>query len=300
MQVVFYNPYLNRLKDLNDDLYLSMQGGVSVWSALAHLYLKQFNYKTLLLDYIPKDEAIIIFHPRFTKFLKREKNLKNKILVATLADARNKLNFVDYHIVQNPYQVDNYSFFVPHFPQPKILPRKKDKIENISFKGEKQNLDEYFYSNDFLKKIKALQLNFLIESKEKWRDYSNVDIILAIRGYDKNMWIKKPFTKVINAWIGKTPIIVGDNELAYKYLKKNKLDFIEVSNKYEVIEKIKYLINNPSFYEDIVLNGIERSKEFSIDKIVKEWINIIEEIKNRGKRKSLKKEFLKLIKLRSF
>jgi glycosyltransferase involved in cell wall biosynthesis len=228
--------------------------------------------------------------------IKNSKNIKNKILVCTLADAKNKLPFADFHIVQNPILEDKTSFYVTHFPQPGIIKRDKNTIDTVGFKGEIQNLDDMFKTQKFIEDLKEINMKFKKDiDKNLWRDYSNIDITLAIRRKRKNKWFNKPITKLLNGWIANTPVIVSKYEIGYQMVKKSPLDFIEVEDYSQTLKAINKL-KDKALFEDMVENGKLRAKEFSLENIVKRWIEILEEIKTKKtplKTKLLKKIYLK-------
>ncbi len=290
MNIYFYLPNYKSLK-LDDPIWLSSQGGVVVWSALVYYFLKKYGYKDIYLtDNVPKGNGILLFHPRFSKEVFQNPNL---LYVCTLADAKDKIKKADFHIVQNPILADKTSYYIPHFPQPGLIPRKKENIEIVSFKGEIQNLHPELQTYEFIKEINSFGMRFNIDTnKELWRDYSNTDITLAVRRNRKSRWKHKPITKLVNAWIAKTPVIVGD-EVGFDLVKKSNLDFIKATNKEEVIKAIKKLKNNPTLFEDMVANGIERAKEYSFENISYQWMDVLEKIKKR--KKNIFKKFLQKI-----
>jgi len=103
-----------------------------------------------------------------------------------------------------------------------------------------------------------------------WKDYSKVDVVLAIRSFDGNKYDYKPATKLYNAWVAGVPAILG-SESAYQAERKTKLDYIEVKSVKGVIKAIKKLKENKKFKRAIVKNGFERAKKISPDKITERW-----------------------------
>ncbi len=191
----------------------------------------------------------------------------------------------EQRIVQNYLNVLNdIDHFMTHWPSPGILPRdlKRDsRIELVVYKGLSKNLAYPFRSQKFLNKLAKMGINFemsndedIISGKPSWWDYGHADVVLAIRNstpYDLSI---KPANKLVNAWLAGCPAILGP-EPAYQRLRKSELDYTEVRNPNEALAAIKRLKDDPKYYKSVILNGFERTKEFSDDIISNEWRNLI-------------------------
>ncbi|OYY94866.1 MAG: hypothetical protein B7Y41_04730 [Hydrogenophilales bacterium 28-61-23] len=107
-----------------------------------------------------------------------------------------------------------------------------------------------------------------------WNDYSNIDLIVAIRRDPSNKYNNKPASKLINAWLAGVPAILGA-EVAYRELRKSRLDYMEAVTLEDVIGSIRMLKSNPEVYKSMVDNGKIRAQEFGAKKIEARWLCLL-------------------------
>ena len=89
----------------------------------------------------------------------------------------------------------------------------------------------------------------------QWNDYSEIDVIVAIRPNTSSQYPNKPASKLVNAWRAGIPAILGP-EIAYREVRKSELDYIEAKNRYEVARAIRRLKDSPELYAGMVENGL--------------------------------------------
>jgi len=190
----------------------------------------------------------------------------------------------DRRIVLNHLQVfDEEHYFMPHRPQPQLKPRNPARgtlIRNLVFKGHEYNLFAPFRSEAFVSELTALGINLAISSQETaslfsdWCDYTEADVVLAVRNNTKYDIALKPALKLINAWFAGCPAILGP-EPAYQALRQSELDYIEVRQPEEAIAALKYLQANPDVYVAMIENGFRRAQEFTPDRIAQHWHSLL-------------------------
>ncbi len=172
-----------------------------------------------------------------------------------------------------------FPYYLQHWPMSGIIPRQEKRgslIENIAYIGSKGQLDQVLLSSQWIDKLKDIGCNWLpIFQSNKWNDYSNIDVIVAVRDFQKKIYINKGAIKLINAWLGKVPAILAP-ESGFLAVRKSELDFLMVNSLDETIEAIKMLKNDPQLYLSMIKNGQERVQEFSQEKITQDWINFFE------------------------
>jgi hypothetical protein len=223
--------------------------------------------KCELVNHIPK-KGIILVHKDDLDF--NLKPNKNQFFVSIKGD-KAPHPYAQYHITQNSTDKSKNGKYgyICHWPQPALIPRNKQRkdIENIAFFGPSQNIDK------LIKKNILSNMRLKIIPMEKWHDYSKVDAIIAVRKLgSKNKWNHKPASKLINAWRAGVPAILG-NESAFRSIRKNKLDYIEVNSLNEII--INLLKHDDKLRNRMIKNGLTRAKEFIPEKITKDWIKLI-------------------------
>lgn len=301
MTIAFFCPAKADLQLTDEELstpeLLCGLGGRVVWTALTACYLRQQGVDVVLTDTLP-DSGVILFHPNDkTALLTQLKSFKNKTFVCVVADASRRY-FADFHIFQNPTQVTHDTdYFVNNWPLPGIIPRDEARgtlVENIGFMGRPGNLrqdmreewgDELkqhgLYWNPVLaKKIVSSDLKSE-HAGAAWADYSQTDVVVAIRRHRDDLWSNKPAAKLINAWLGEVPSILGA-ETAYRHYRRSPLDFIEANSPSEARDALLRLKHNPNLYQDMIENARERKQEFSAQSNADIWTQHIREIASKN------------------
>jgi hypothetical protein len=190
----------------------------------------------------------------------------------------------EQRIVQNQLNVRiAQDHWMPLWPQPGLEPRNPGRgtmLQNIVFLGRRINLAKPFLDAEFSEGLSKLGVKFVIRGREPeqsyraWSDYSDVDIVLAVRNntaYDLSI---KPPSKLVNAWIAGCPAILGP-EPAFQQLRQSELDFIEVRSTAEAIAAIEYLKNNPSVFLSMVENGRKRAQAFLPQQLAQRWWDLL-------------------------
>ncbi len=264
-----------RLEDLHD----RFRDARDSWSTQPYIQLKQRGLDVHLvsqlvpgqINIVTYDQLIISEHPY-------------KSYVVCCRHDRGIPRICEQTIVQNKDNIfgptDHY---LPHWPQPFIEPRnpaRGTRVERVSYKGRLLNLAEPFRSPEFLANLKSQGFELVVSPEEDAarvrdsRDYSDVDVVLAVRNCTEYNLSIKPPSKLLNSWISGCPALVGP-ESAFRQLRNGPLDFIEVRSPDEVIASLIKLRDNPQLYQSMVDNGHSRAKEFSTDSIALLWRNLL-------------------------
>lgn len=255
-----------------------MQSGGCFWTLQTYLYLNDYGFPCKLVDTMP-DEGIVVSH---RDFLDDSFQPGSRLLLVCLRADVDRHPYAQLHVVQNPYQAISKSFmtlwqshFIPHWPQPSIIPRNPNRgetFENIMFLGNEVNLipelrDQYWYDQ-----LDKLGLKFKKKlSHDQWHDYSDTDVILAIRSLGcQNYWRGKPASKLYNAWHAGVPAILGF-ETAFRAERKSNLDYLEATSLEEIILSLKQLQHNKELRRAIIENGWLRARETQPDKMGARW-----------------------------
>jgi hypothetical protein len=253
-----------------------------IWSTQAYLDLKQRGLEVhLVANPVPGQICVIPYyhlHPRDLLF--------KSFVVACQHDSPHP-KLCDQRIVINSSRVlDATHHFLPHRPQPNLKPRSVSRgstIQNLVFKGRIFNLYPPFRSPDFLAELEALGIQLITNTEQVqsdrdtfagWANYSQADVVLAVRNLTTFDVSLKPALKLINAWFAGCPALLGP-EPAYQALRKSALDYIEVSTPADAIAALKYLQNHPDVYQAMVENGLQRAQEFTPDHIVQAWHTLL-------------------------
>jgi hypothetical protein len=172
---------------------------------------------------------------------------------------------------------------VPMWPQAGIVPRSESRGEAIrvlAFKGAPINLDARFRSESFKEALRTLGVELRTSPLEEERrgldyaDYSECDLVLAARNLTEYDACNKPASKLVNAWFGEVPALLGP-EPAYLALRRSEIDFLVVQSADDVLRAVLRLKDEPWLYRSMVENGRQRRLEFTDDMIAQKWADVL-------------------------
>lgn len=215
----------------------------------------------------------------------RKQRLHSHFVVMPRGDAHasDMANFV---ILQNECITDIEGVptsSIPHWPQPGIVPRLESRGEGIrvlAFKGAPINLDARFRSESFKEALQTLGVVLRTSPLEEerrgldWADYSECDLVLAARNLTEYDAGNKPASKLVNAWFGEVPALLGP-EPAYLALRRSELDFFVVQSPDDVLRAVLRLKEESGLYRSMVENGRRRRVEYTNDIIAQRWAEVL-------------------------
>lgn len=196
------------------------------------------------------------------------------LVVGIRADYRPSI-LADCHVVQNQLQADADSFWIPHWPQPGIIPRSADRVglQRAAYFGHEYYLDGG--AATWKSRLSQIGVEFACPPQKHWHDYSEVDLVVAVRTFDGYPYPRKPPSKLFNAWIAGVPALVGP-ESAYQQVGQPGRDFVVVQTMDEAIEWINRLKQSRETYSQLIQAGCERAEEFTREKILARWAQMLE------------------------
>lgn len=254
------------------------------WTLQIYLRLKARDFPCKLVGIMPT-EGIVLSHPRFLRDFGPP---GPKVLFVCIQADAPRHPYAQLYVVQNPRQESSRglftiweNYYVPHWPQAGLIardPERRDKFENIGFFGNEVNLVAEMRDQAWHEQLKALGLNWQTKlTREQWRDYSNVDVVLAVRSLgQKHDYKQKPATKLYNAWHANVPAILG-YESAFQAERISDLDYIEVTSVSETLLALKRLRDDEKLRRAMVENGRVRAEETSSNQMFSKWKNFITE-----------------------
>lgn len=196
------------------------------------------------------------------------------------------------HLVSNHYKttsaslgwLDRLSFqgrqcYVPPIMHPVIIPRRADRgdvFENLAFIGDPKNLDAAFKTEAFMDSVKQLGMNFIIRSEPNlMSDFSDIDVVIAVRRIGKVI-SNKPPTKLINAWRGGVPALLGC-EIGFRETRENEYDYVEIDSVEDAIKALERLKNDVSYRNAMIENAARRAEPFSAEGQQKLWVGFFKD-----------------------
>ncbi len=262
-----------------DKLHTRFRDARESWSVQPYIQLKQRGLNVFLVDrFIPGEICIATYEEL------RVSQFPITSFVVCCRHDRGIPRICQQRIVQNPLNVMSDSdFYLPHWPQPFINardPSRGTRLENIAYKGREANLALPFRSQEFIESLAGMGVKLVVSPKgeasrvDDSREYSQMDMVLAVRdSTEYNLSIKPP-SKLLNAWIAGCPAIMGP-ESAYQALRQHPLDFFEIRSTQEAIEYVRILKENPSLFAQAQEQCRVRAEAFSADAIALQWRDLL-------------------------
>ncbi len=269
--------------------------------AIPHTYirLRQAGHAVQLSNYPPRNGIVVVFAGDMRQF-QAERSRKNRPTVVCVQADRlaPEVSFADVIVQHNGLREDGRRrFFIPNWPQPGLVPRAPDRgadVTTVTYKGNTDNLRPEFLTKKWERFLAERGLTFVVDaplesddprlaglgagirigSNSKWHDYAETDVVLAVRPPSLDRYRHKPAVKLINAWRAGTPALLGP-EPAYRELRRSPLDYLEISSPKDAAEAMSRLCDDPSLYEAMVANGLERATEFSVESITARWETLL-------------------------
>lgn len=231
-----------------------------------------------LVETLPKEGIVIFISNTFSP---RSVLPPHLFYVDVLADTR-LLPITHFHLIQNQAKArwTPHSLFVPHWPQPSLIPRdptRGSRLEKISFFGDPDNLAPELQIPEWINQLRR-ELGMFLDFKEcsRWHDYSDTDVVLAIRDFSRSPHYHKPATKLYNAWLAGVPFI-GGRDSAYAVDGRPGIDHLVATSPQQVIDHLHRLKEDATLRQRLVTHGRESGAAFSREIIVLQWKQLIEE-----------------------
>lgn len=253
-----------------DRAWMLFSDAVFAWILQTYVILRQRDRLAVSIGFELRTNAVNIVHssqlancwPRPAMFV-----------VCIRADYR-PVPWARFHIVQNQRQASRSYLWVPHWPQPGLMPRGRNRNEvvTVGFAGR-----SYYLAgrrSDWEGELARIGCKLEILSSDRWNDLSEIDVLLAIRSFDKRTWDTKPPSKLINAWLAGIPLIAGVDS-AYAQIGCPGVDYIQVHSMDEAVQWIQILRQDRDQYRAIVAAGEKRAIAFRREAIAMSWETLL-------------------------
>jgi hypothetical protein len=187
------------------------------------------------------------------------------------------------HIVQNAGHARKLpgSVYLPHWPHPNLLPRdaaRGDRFENLGFFGAAANLAPALRDPAWQERLRARTgLTLQVVRANRWHDYREMDCILAVRGWGHDAWLRKPATKLYNAWLAGVPF-VGGQDSAYLGDGNPGENYLAAASVGELENHLRRLKDDAAMRHSLVAAGKEAARSFSREAITIRWKTLVESL----------------------
>lgn len=216
------------------------------------------------------------------------KTLGYKSFVIACQYDRGRPEICNHRVVQNQLNVIDPStdHFVPHWPQPNLVPRNADRgdhLKVLTYKGRFVHLANAFQQPEFIQALSERHISLdadvtnqipLQQAWNSWHDYAQTDAVLAVRESNPFLFAYKPASKLVNAWMAGCPALLGP-EPAYQQMRKSELDYFEVKSPDDAIAALQHLQENPGYFRAMIENGWQRAQEYDANGVAKHWRDIL-------------------------
>jgi hypothetical protein len=179
------------------------------------------------------------------------------------------------------------SFYIPQWTQPAIIPRASARtgIRTLGFLGHAEiNLARPFKDPAFAARLRSLGCELIVRGKSEdrvsWHDYSDLDLILAVRDIPPSHLQLKPVNKLTNAWAAGVPALLGP-EPAIEAIRRSRLDYIPVITPADVFGALATLRETAGLYQRMVAHGRSRAAEFDDDAVANRWFAVLDQVRER-------------------
>jgi len=256
---------------------LNWEGGLlaccqHAWVWPVYCQLKMRNWP-VSFGYALKEGMVNIIHGQVARECLTLSDLRRHFIVTIRADFR-PFPFGQFEIVQNQRYVGGRRVYLPHLPQPGLIPRdrNRDCVVNVCFSGQIENsIDTYALNRD----LEQMGCRLVFRELGQWQDMREVDILFGIRSFSKTPFHSKPPTKLFNAWLAGIPFI-GGYDSAYEQVGQPGYDYLRVSDYDELVRAIVRLKEDPAFYREIVEHGAKAGEMYTPVRTVEKWEYFLE------------------------
>ena len=264
--------------------------GLYAWTLQTYLRLREAGLACHLTSQLP-EQGIVLFHSNAT----RSGLLKpgaSRLLVCLKAEAP-LCDVAQLHVVQNPREVRRNAHFIPHWPQPGLLPRdptRGNRVETVAFLGHERSLDPMLRTSDWAQQLTDRGFRWVSVANtndwndygsidNRWNDYRGIDAVVAVRRVHTLYpgYFNKPPTKLYNSWLAGVPAILG-KESAYRAVGKADINYLEANSVLEVLVALNRLRRSAELRQSIVTAGQVQAVVYQPDAITQRWQQFLRQI----------------------
>lgn len=242
-----------------------------VWAVYCQLKARSWNVS---LGYGLEPDAVNVVHGQTARRLFNGRDFHTHFIVGIRADFR-PFPYGRFEIVQNREAEGGRKIFMPLYPQPGLVPRDpaRQGVENVCVSGRLQNsigLEELRGA------LEAMGCKLVFKGEGHWQEMSDVDVLLGIRTFSKELHRTKPATKMLNAWLAGIPFI-GGYDSAYSQTGTPGRDYLRVASFEELLEAVWRLASDPELYGQLVGNGQRKVQDYLPERITDQWGDFFEQ-----------------------
>ncbi len=175
---------------------------------------------------------------------------------------------------------------MPLLPQRGLIGRSADRherIERVALKGYSHNLPDFVLNPAFGERLRAMDVDLRLDTEAdkppRWHEFQDVDVVVCVRRFQPKYdtdehYLRKPATKLINAWCAGVIPIVGP-EAAYLEEIDEGRDAIVASDADGIVAAIQRLRNHPEQVRELLARGRAKAARWTTDTVLDQWQELL-------------------------
>lgn len=243
-------------------------GGKFNWAAQSWLVLREYR-EGMTIGTEPVAGRINFGHVRTWRALDER---RGEFRVSARADYP-RLFDVDFEVLQNPSALTcKTGLYLPYWPTPGLIPRseKRRDVRTVAYAGRQGRLN---LAKELLSRSGGAFAGFEFRTipPQHWHDLSGIDVLVAIRSFDRRLHRNKPPSKLFSAWRAGIPLVAGWDS-AYSAIGVPGRDYVRVESESGLCAALRRLAEDPEFYDAMVQAGLRRAPEVSHEAVAQQWL----------------------------
>lgn len=296
---VFPDPKLDRLSPLDEGQLLQLPWSEfnfsrSNWVLQTYIATKKHFPDSSLSAHL-KPHAINI---SMSYDLPRIRPLCRPFVISIRADSPGRW-WASLEVVQNKSQVGPNSTWMPHYPQPGLIPRdpsRNDTFKTVGYFGPPINhYHRFTRAPAGMTRIRSavrevcteLGLIF-VERADATNDYSDVDAAIGLRSLSEAKYSTKPPSKLVNAWIAGVPF-VGGYDSAFSDIGEPDWNYLRVSTLASFKASLRQLRDCPQIRRQLVQAGCCACEPYRHQEVAARWVALLQRCADRLHLQSLQR-----------
>lgn len=184
----------------------------------------------------------------------------------------------DFEILQNPTASTTVvQAYLPYWPVPGIIHRdsSRQQLRTVAYAGRigGRNLADDLLESSSSRLLSGLK--FVIIPPSAWHDMSCIDLLIAVRSFDRDLHRNKPPSKLFNSWLSGIPLL-GGWDSAFSSVGVAGTDYVRVGSLREFNLALERLRDDSAYYDSVVSKGAMRRGEVTHDAIAQQWLSVID------------------------
>ena len=259
------------------------------WTVQTWMHLRDHGFRCQLVSEIPTD-GVILAHSDF--WPRDLRPTATQLFVEIKPDRQKAQHHAQFTLVQSSHDPIFSSSLakqgrvaaIRSWPQPGLIrrdPRRLASVEHAAFLG---NTESFLAAvSDLREGLQRVGIDFTMPPRALWHDYSQVDLVIAVRdastfsaaGAAHTSVARKPANKLTNAWLAEVPAILSA-EPSYLDVRLSADDFIAATNIDDIVNAAYNLKVDSELYRQMVENSRIRGAAFGVSGVLTQWIDMIE------------------------